>query len=754
MQDNHIVSTGDDTVACLKATELFKDSDEATLEEITAAIESVTLRKGEVLFREGDHADGMYIVQSGRLQAFTSRRGGIEVALGEIGEHCTVGEIQILAGGKRTAGIRALTDTRLAKLSQKSFDEITAKDPRIIHEMIQLTRRRLRRNELAMILTSVFGHMDEKILCLIESEMEWVRLEPGDCLFREGEAGDSLYIVVSGRLKAVAKDGEGRERTVGYILRGESVGEMAVFAETPRSATVYAMRESELAGLTRETLERILSKNPQVMLAITKIIIDRLRKTITSAMPETMGLNLALVAADSDVPLSDFVLRLTAAMSKYGETLHLNSERLNGVFETGGISDTAKDNPFHIRLSIWLDEQDARYRYVIYEADRPASNWTDRCIHRADRVMIVARSEDTPALGGSGALLRKRKEDDPSFHQTLVLLHPNGNTLPSGTKRWLDIGDFAEHHHVRWDHDEDFERLARFITGNAVGLVLGGGGARGFAHLGVVKAFRELGIPIDMVCGTSMGSIIAAFPAMQWNHETCLEKCKRSFIDINPLNDYTLPIVSIMRSRMLDNQLKNTFGDTQIEDLWINYFSVSSNLSTAEVVVSRRGPLWRAVRSSVSLPGIAVPVIHGNELLVDGGVLNNVPADIMRELCNGFVIAVDVGKERSMTIDMEEIPSPWKIFFNRLSPFKKIPPVPGMLQILGQTTLLGSINRAHTTMKDADLYLQPPVEQFSLLEWKSLMDIAETGYRYAKPEIENWLSCDPERKCRIMPVKA
>jgi NTE family protein/lysophospholipid hydrolase len=331
--------------------------------------------------------------------------------------------------------------------------------------------------------------------------------------------------------------------------------------------------------------------------------------------------------------------------------------------------------------------------------------------------------------------------------RTLVLLHPETTELPSSTRFWLAPRKLAGHHHLRWDRDADFARLARFLTGNAIGTVLGGGGARGFAHLGAIRALREAGIPIDLIGGTSMGALIAVQPALGWDDATMFEVNRRSFVDNKPvsLRDYTVPVYSLVDCRRLEKNLIASYGDARIEDFWTGYFCVSSNLTRAESMVHREGPVWKAIRASIALPSVFPPVLEGNDLLVDGGVLNNLPGDVMRLLGGGWVIAVDVSMDRDLEIrDTGALPSPWKVLLNWCNPFAKPLELPNIVNLMMRTTLLASVQKTEEVKKLVDLYIHPPVGRFGLMQFHAFEDIAEAGYRHAKASLEEWLLQRPE----------
>jgi NTE family protein/lysophospholipid hydrolase len=733
-------SSNADLVKHIRSADPFKNLNKKVFQDLSVHLNRIALPNGETLFRQGDPTDALYVVISGCLQSALTREDGSVVPLGKINPGQPVGEMQLLAGGTRTATVYALCDSELVKLPQEGFTQLAAKAPELIQHMGETIRRRLRRDQLTLILPSLLGPLDETMIEDIEAHLEWVHLKRGDGLFRQGDTGDSLYLVISGRLQAVSVDRNGTERVLNEVARGESVGEMAMFTGEPRASTISAIRDSELVKFSKPAFERIIAQYPQLNLHITRTLINRLRKTIASPSFASTVRNIAVVPHGPEVPLQDFTNRLVSALDPVASTLHLSSERLDKLLGSPGIAQVPEDHPHRVRLASWLDEQETRYRYLIYETDMTPSPWTERCIRQADQILLVAQARANPAPGQIEAALLHQGSALTSTRRTLVLIHPDGSALPSGTSRWLAGRSVERHYHLRWERDADFTRLARLLSGRAIGVVLGGGGARGFSHIGVIRAFKEAGVPIDMVGGTSIGSIIAAQYALGWDHETMLRMNKRAWIEMKPLNDYTFPVISLFRSKKFDDSLKWMYGDTDIEDLWINYFCVSSNLSAAEMVVHTKGRLWRAIRASASLPGVAVPVVDRGNLLVDGGVLNNLPGDVMRSVCGGLVIAVNVSPDKDVKVGdaILEMPSSWDIIRSRVMPHREPLHTPTILDILMRTTMLSSVHKAGEIQRDADLYLRPPVGDFGLLEVTAMDQIVRVGYKYAKTKIEEW----------------
>jgi predicted acylesterase/phospholipase RssA len=394
-------------------------------------------------------------------------------------------------------------------------------------------------------------------------------------------------------------------------------------------------------------------------------------------------------------------------------------------------------DPNSIRLNAWLDEQESSFTNIVYEADPADTPWTRRCLQYSDRSMILATADAEPKQGVLESALFAGDSGVNRFHCILVLIHPDGSSLPTGTSRWLQERQVESHHHIRRDNDADMKRLGRILTGNAVGLVLGGGGARGFAHIGIIRALNEAGIPIDMVGGTSMGSMISSMYAMGMDIQAMIA-AQKEFITHKPFNEFSLPFIAMVRSKRLDNIMHDLYKEITIEDMWLNFFCISSNLTTAEMNVHRSGSLWRSVRASTALPGIVTPVVENNCLLVDGGLFNNVPADIMKGICGGIVIMVNVSPEEDLLISdlFKKTPTDMEVLWSHLNPFKEKIIFPRIQDIMMRTIMVGSERMKIETSKSADYIFSPNLDRFGLLEFDAIDAIIDAGYCYAQEKIK------------------
>ena len=375
---------------------------------------------------------------------------------------------------------------------------------------------------------------------------------------------------------------------------------------------------------------------------------------------------------------------------------------------------------------------------MIYQPDADDTAWSRLCLSQSDVVLLVASAEDDPAIGAVEA----RALATSSLRCELVLLHSAHLAQPSATARWLERRPVADYHHLRADRPGDVARLARMITGTGCGLVLGGGGARGLAHLGVIRALEEAGVPIDVVGGTSIGAIMAALCARGLDDAERVRRVMAIARTGRRLVTPTLPLIALSAGRRVDQILAEHLTTVPIEDLPLRFFCVSASLTRAEAVVHERGPLWTAVRASLALPGIYPPVYADGDLLIDGAAVDNVPVDVMRDrVGGGRIVAVDVGSEVEPLTVAPYGPglSGWRVLGRRLNPFTPAHPVPGIAEILNRSTGLSQVRHRRAALDDdrVDLLLRPPVTRLRGLDFKGGIALIEVGYRYAADALAN-----------------
>jgi NTE family protein len=591
------------------------------------------------------------------------------------------------------------------------------------------------RDAVDLLLTSdLLRGVSEAQLRAIAPPPEWVALAAGETLIRQGEPGAAFYFLVHGRLRVFVEH-DGQSHQVGEVQPGEGVGEMALLTGEPTSATVRVMHDSSLIRFSRESYLQLMESCPEAALHVMRMVIKRLRRQgIARTRRAPSFATIAVVPLDPDIDTARFVASLAEQLAPLRPAIAIGLNSLDPEHATL-VRRTQRLAPEdeHAITARLIELECARPSTMIYEALAAPVEWTRIAIRQTDLVLLLTTVDADPALRPHEDAFINYLECQLAPRTDLVVLHPEQWREACGTRRWLEPRTITEWHHLRCWQAEDFARLARVLSGSAICLVLGGGGARGLAEIGVLRALREAGVPIDRVGGTSMGSIIGAMVALGYSIEQMTAIHREIWLERYPLSDYTFPAMSIIRGRRLHNLTRELFADQLIEDLPIPYFCISANLTNADQIVHDRGPLWQGVRASSSLPGTGPPLFLDGNVLIDGGVLNNLPVDVMRARHGGFVIGVDVSREQAMTVpcDLEQVPSGGRLLWNRLNPFRQTPRLPNIFEILYRTATLNACRWANVTRGLVDLAIIPPVSRIGTLEFKPFDAIIEAGYREA-----------------------
>ncbi|KAJ3121209.1 phosphatidylcholine and lysophosphatidylcholine phospholipase [Nowakowskiella sp. JEL0407] len=292
----------------------------------------------------------------------------------------------------------------------------------------------------------------------------------------------------------------------------------------------------------------------------------------------------------------------------------------------------------------------------------------------------------------------------------------------------------------------DFSRLARRLLSRSVGLVLGGGGARGVAHVGVIRAFEEAGIPVDIVGGTSIGSFVGGLYAKNNDYVSVLGRSKQFAGRMSSLwrkiLDITYPVTSMFTGHEFNRGIWKCFFDTQIEDCWIPYFCVTTNITWSRMEIHQSGYIWRYIRASMSLSGYLPPLCDNGNMLLDGGYLNNLPADVMKHrLGADTVIAVDVGNvDDTSPVNYGDSLSGWWVILNRwFNPWSSVNNIPQLADIQSRLAYVSSVQQLEDAKNTPGvLYIRPPVSKFGTLEFSAHDEIEKIGYNYAVEIIKSW----------------
>lgn len=579
--------------------------------------------------------------------------------------------------------------------------------------------------------SAVFGSLAPEVLEALADAMTLISVHGGDTVIDEGAASTSIVFVISGGLRVSRRGADGQLLLYNQVQPGQSIGQIGLMLGQPSAKNVTAVRDSRLALLAREAYERLLQRFPLALAPVLlKAVYEHLRHapdSVDQGLAQTFAL-LPLHGHGCDPLAHD----LSLAFAKHGRVAHLREAVPDGQLLLNGQA-VARE-----ALSAIEDE----HEYIVYQTSGADCAWTRFAFRQADQVIFIAEAGAEPGLDGIETALQQ-EPGYPLKRRHLVLLHQPGAAEPVPPGRWQQGRDLERIYPLRRGRRGDAQRLARFLTGSAVGVVLGGGGARGFAHLGVLRALQENAIPVDLIGGNSMGALIAAQFAMGHQLDDILRQTQAFASGGERL---TLPLVSLVSGRRVERDLKRLFGERQIEQLWRPYFAAACNLSSGHTEVLDSGPLWRAVLASNSPAGLFPPVLLGGALLVDGAILDNVPVQAMRMRLgtrlerrrgNGLIIAVDVDERAALRADagLARL-SAWSTLKAML--FKQAPASPGIADILYSAGHVGGLNQRSRTIAQADHYLQPPVTDFALMAYGRAADIAEIGYRHAMEKIGQW----------------
>lgn len=553
---------------------------------------------------------------------------------------------------------------------------------------------------------------DGEGLRAIGALLDWFGMPAGTVLFEEGEHGEDAYILLQGRLGVFLTSGTAQE-PLAQIEPGEFIGEMSLISGEPRSATVVALRDSELVRIPRPAFEAILGSIPQMASLIMRQMASRLRRTSRARVLAQHIDSIALVFLTRATTLSTLKVaeNLAHALAALGRRVEL---RLPGL----------RTEP--LRLEPSGDRASAAAQpLILYFAGEDFDSWARRSIRQSDRVVFAAEvvaSQETSAAGhpsvAYAAELRRAAD--------LVLIHDASRAQASGATPWLDL--FPPQHiiNIRRESAADLGRVARMVLRCALGVVFSGGGARGYAHAGVVRALYEAGVPIDLAGGTSFGAIIAAAAALDMPIDEIERGLRRNFVERNPFADYTLPIVALSRGRRMNRLLQENFGETRIENLWKGYYCISANLSTGNAMVHRTGLLRSAIRATCAVPGIVPPAVLNGEILVDGGILDNFPTSTMAAQLRGPVIGINISTAGALHAnlqgDIEEKSLFWLLARDKQE-------FPSMLKLLARSGTVNGIGHSEASRRAADILIEPDVRSIDMLAWRSYQPAVEAGYR-------------------------
>ena len=540
---------------------------------------------------------------------------------------------------------------------------------------------------------------------LFKEEGELRFLRGGDTLLVSKSRGQHIYLLVAGRVAALDQPEEGPARVVAVYRPGAIIGAAEFLSGDRHSTSLTALRDSELQVLSYTALESISNAHPELLAELARVSFARLRaQTIQTLRKASI---LGFVAVCDSVSMRALVESLAARMRAQGASV--------AVLGAG-----AENSP-----PTYLSDLEARHDYVLMAAERQDFDFTQYCGRQIDRLVLVGSAHsplpDGPLSFAAVAIKRHRLLD-------FILVQPEDTKRPTNSTRWLAAAPVARLFQIRKDDIGDLDRLARVFAGRSVGVVLSGGGARAYAHIGVLHALKELGIGVDFVAGTSMGAVIAAGVAMGWSMEELDRRIRDAFVSSSPLSDIAFPLLAMTRGGEVERRLDAHFGDVEISDLWRPFMCVSTDLTTGGLHTHRSGMLRKALRASISLPGILPPVVLDGHVLVDGALVRNLPTDLMREQHDGLTIGVNVAEASGLRPD-ELMLKPSGLRWLTSGAWLKGPPI---VSVLIRSATLPATRVTEVGVREAlDVTINPHLDNVQLRDWKSYDPAVAAGYQAA-----------------------
>ncbi len=589
-----------------------------------------------------------------------------------------------------------------------------------------------------LLASPVFGKLDRVVIEALADVLKIKHIQGGHRVFREREASSEILFLVSGGLRVSRRDANGQVLLYNEIRPGMSFGESGLILRQPRTADVTALRDSVLAALSRFDFEALLNRFPlPINQVVVRAVNNHLRHTEGIAR-RTHAQSFLVVPLHENSGAGEVAIGLAQAFSKMGRTHLLEPPGNLGEIHNGlkPLVQSVED------VAAYQDALEEQSDFLVYEAQSGPTEWSLRAFRQCDQLVFVGKAGTREFTSE----LERRLKEQPDFSMKrmhLAILHLDGTDKPDNAKTWRKGRMLERVYHLRSKRSGDYARLARFLTGKAVGVVLGGGGAKGFAHVGVLKALSENGVAVDLIGGNSMGALIAA----QFACGIALPEIIAQTREFARGGEWpTLPVISLVSGKRVARDLERMFGDLACDGQWIPFFASACNLTKGRTTIQDTGLIWRAVLASNSPAGLFPPVLLDGDMLVDGAILENVPVNGMRSRLgtalerrrgNGTVIAIDVDVQDAMEVDptLTRL-SAWKTLKGHFYP--QTHRSPGIADILYRAGHIGGLNQRGRAIAQADHYLEPPVAEFSMMSYRKADEIAEVGYQYAMKNIKEW----------------
>uniref|UniRef100_A0A8C8DJX7 Patatin-like phospholipase domain-containing protein 7 n=1 Tax=Oryzias sinensis TaxID=183150 RepID=A0A8C8DJX7_9TELE len=640
----------------------------------------------------------------------------------------------------------------------------------------------------------VLGHFEKPLFLELCRHMVLIELQEGEVLFKPGDDDDSIYVVQDGRLELYIQENDGTEPVVKDVLPGDSVHSLLSILDiitgypAPyKTVSARAATRSIILRLPASAFESVFKKYPETLVRVIQIIMVRLQRVTFLALHNYLGLTTELfnpvggktshiAHKKTDKTHSHNIqFVISGLLHVYQRMIDREEDTRLFVTHPGELVGqlavlTGEPLIFTVRAQrdcSFLSISKTHFYDPITGSmfSMPENEGVESIqVYMALTFMLLILASITLERMLEGSAVRAQKQ--------LVLLHREDGPPPQGTVEWLNMRSWISRHlHLSCprrvfskrslpkllelyqrvfekpaDRHSDFSRLARVLTGNAIALILGGGGARGCSQVGIMRALSEAGIPVDLIGGTSIGSLMGALYAEDRSHSRMRVRAREWAMEMTSVYkkflDLTYPVTSMFSGSSFNSSINNVFKSKQIEDLWIPYFNITTDITASAMRVHTDGSLWRYVRASMTLSGYLPPLCDPKDghLLMDGGYINNLPADVARSMGAKVVIAIDVGsRDETNLTNYGDSLSGWWLLWKRFNPLAEKVKVLNMAEIQTRLAYVCCVRHLES-VKNSDYceYIRPPIDRYRTLEFGKFDEIAEVGYQHGKTVFDVW----------------
>lgn len=593
----------------------------------------------------------------------------------------------------------------------------------------------------------LFKAIGDRSLKKILAHFHFHRLDKGDYLFRADQKGRFMYFVAEGKLRVEKVAAPNQIVKIAALTPGDVVGEVAMLTGEKHSGQVRALTDANLAGIGKDELAPLLRHYPRLLQNLTRIEAMRLRHNIVreNKNVQELGFVLHLYFATA----ADFLAAEAHTTAAIGEQKLKSFVVLEKKFLSTSGDDASKVRQ---RVSKLLLRNPSVYLPVL--AGDHGETILNALVQMADR-LIVTLSEDSNSVHFAADFLTQ-----PQVRNRIALLNPYAVTVHHPSRENLVVSEIEKIIHMGvkyrlklqrnyWESEDHRHvetqcmTVARAITDTNQGIAFGGGGARALSEIGVISELERHGIEFDHVSGTSMGALIAALYAQGLTSREMSAKFRQLLPSDKGLLRYTLPFISFFRDKSVNRILRRLFGRTRIEDLPKPLTIIAADLISGREIRIQKGLVWRAVRASMSLPVIFPPVKYHGYYLVDGGAINNVPGNALRDQGVERVLGInctpfqdDAIQEYLASTNLFQLLKPGDKFWRNLKRFFKLIRIfftrPPILQIANRAMMLEGSELIRQKSREFDLLLSPDVARFGLFEFDRREEIVDAGRYYAR----------------------